>query len=511
MPSTCAMPGCKSRGVKGFFRFPSEKRETQRRHAWIAAVRRVKPWIPTPYPRICHRHFATGRPSRSPKHVDYVPCAANQNDENSCQRRTDALQRLERSQRWFQQKKNEYCSRSSFPQSTGKGYAAHSSSEKSGSESLVCDEGSTSSAIESTSEDGHTDLELMAAESLILLQQDKSTTKFGTKTSCATITMSTENQLLKMRIQALEEENRNMSLRVLSLRSIPDSKFKYYTGFKSKQLFHVIFKHVEGNARRMNYWQMGPRTEDGARGRQRAVSLDDEFLMVLVKLRTGMPSQEITRNFGISEATFSRIFTTWVKFLDQEQSAQTHFPSPNGIKQDFPKSFSCFQDTRVVIDFTEIKIQRPSRLTAQRQTFSNYKHYNTCKVLVGVIQDGYLCFVSNLWGGHVSDGFIVKESGLLDHLRPGDAIMADKGFKLECFLPPGIKLYVPPFRKSMQMPPSDVKNTRKIASARIDIERLIRRIKEFHIFDSPISINMMDIAGHILRVYAFLSKFQDPS
>ncbi|XP_064463798.1 uncharacterized protein LOC135374798 [Ornithodoros turicata] len=509
MPSTCAMPGCKSRGVRGFFRFPSKKRDSHMRQAWINATKRVdesgKPWVPTVHSRVCYLHFTTGKPSRSPKHIDYVPRAADQNDENSQQKRCTALQRLERSQRRLKQRQSEDCasSRNSTERPVG--------SENSACEYAEHNRANDSSPTHGNSEHVYTESEVTAAESLVLLQQARPSMQPANNTCESKLTrISTELQLLKMRIQALEEENHDLSSRLLSLKTVTDIKFKYYTGLKNRQVFDVIFKHVEHNARKMNYWHMGPRNEGGGRGRLRAASLQDELFMVLVRLRTGMQVQEIARNFGISEATFSRIFTTWIKFLDLELGALTQFPPASTIKQHLPKSFSCFSDTRVVIDCTEVRIQRPSRLTAQRQTFSNYKHYNTCKVLVGATPDGYLCFVSSMWGGQVSDGFIVKESGLLNYLKPGDAIMADKGFKIEPFLPPGVKLYVPPFRKGMQMPAADVEKTRRIASARIHIERVIRRIKEFHILDNPIPINMMDIAEHIFRVCAFLSNHQDP-
>lgn len=100
-----------------------------------------------------------------------------------------------------------------------------------------------------------------------------------------------------------------------------------------------------------------------------------------------------------------------------------------------PESFRLFPDTRIVLDCTEVRIQKPSMMSAQRQTFSSYKHYNTFKALVGVTPDGYVSFLPDLWGGHVSDTEIVETSGLLQLLQPGDGVMADKGFRLEGLLP----------------------------------------------------------------------------
>ena len=57
----------------------------------------------------------------------------------------------------------------------------------------------------------------------------------------------------------------------------------------------------------------------------------------------------------------------------------------------------CFVDsfgykTTVIIDCFEIFIDRPTNLMARAQTFSNYKHHNTVKVLIGISpRDDFIC------------------------------------------------------------------------------------------------------------------------
>ena len=52
----------------------------------------------------------------------------------------------------------------------------------------------------------------------------------------------------------------------------------------------------------------------------------------------------------------------------------------------------------IIIDCFEIFIERPSNLQVRAYTWSNYKHKNTAKVLVGIIPQGTVGFVSEAWG-----------------------------------------------------------------------------------------------------------------
>ncbi|XP_065303820.2 uncharacterized protein [Dermacentor albipictus] len=67
MPMSCVAYGCSSRDSPSrtvrFFRFPSVKRDRQRREAWIRAVKRQdaqgRPWQPSAASRLCGKHFVT--------------------------------------------------------------------------------------------------------------------------------------------------------------------------------------------------------------------------------------------------------------------------------------------------------------------------------------------------------------------------------------------------------------------------------------------------------------------
>ncbi|KAM7295911.1 uncharacterized protein LOC121833803 [Ixodes scapularis] len=312
--------------------------------------------------------------------------------------------------------------------------------------------------------------------------------------------------------QRLERQVCHLQARQLSLNTIQEPKnCLYYTGLPEFSVFQNLFNFLELRAAKMTYWLGNRKTAGETKDRTREMSLIDEFFMVLVRLRTGMAGKELARNFNISEGQVSKVFVTWIKFLQRQLRVLLQFPTVAEIQPNLPNAFHKFSNTRAVLDGTEVRIQKPSSLLAQRQTFSPYKHYNTYKAVVGCTPEGYICHVSQLWGGTVSDRMIVEESGLVDQLESGDAIMVDKGFKFNS-LPPGVQVHIPCFRQpnEPQMPEEDVAHTRRVASARVVIERAIGRIKQFHFLDRPFPISMIDIADEAFQVCCFLSNFRMP-
>ncbi|KAG0430037.1 hypothetical protein HPB47_023062 [Ixodes persulcatus] len=158
-----------------------------------------------------------------------------------------------------------------------------------------------------------------------------------------------------------------------------------------------------------------------------------------------------------------------------------------------------YSSTRVILDATEVQCEASSSLVLQSSTFSSYKSTNTFKGLLGISPDGTVTFVSQLFTGSISDKECVEKSGFLKlPFDDGDSIMADKGFKIEDDLKQiNVRLNIPPFLRQGHFTSEEVKETEAIASLRIHVERRIQRIKNFHIFDRPISLSIAPVASEI--------------
>ena len=70
----------------------------------------------------------------------------------------------------------------------------------------------------------------------------------------------------------------------------------------------------------------------------------------------------------------------------------------------------------VIIDCFEVFIDRLSDLLARAQTYPSYKHHNTVKILIGITPQDSVSFISDGWGGRVSDKHITENSNLLNNI-----------------------------------------------------------------------------------------------
>lgn len=136
----------------------------------------------------------------------------------------------------------------------------------------------------------------------------------------------------------------------------------------------------------------------------------------------------------------------------------------------------------------------PSSFDARAKTYSNYKKHNTVKFLIGITPCGTISFLSQCWGGRVSDKIITQQSTFFNYLEPGDQVLADRGFLISddiaCY---GATLIIPSFtRGKKQLSQEEIERSKQISKVRIHVERVIGTLKKrYKILSGTLSVSLI--------------------
>ncbi len=333
-----------------------------------------------------------------------------------------------------------------------------------------------------------------------------------------------------MQVDEMEDRNTNVTLgndwaekntlqifNVENFRNNPDS-MHFYTGLPDYETFQALFNFAKPkDGYQLNYHNnkqtnaaRGPSVNK--KGRPRKLSPENELFLTLCRLRLNLLEEDLHHRFQISTSSVSEIFLTWIDRLHYCLQSLDDIPGlTEGLQSLLPECFKGdFEDVDLVIDCTEVFIERPSDPVAQSATWSEYKSHNTGKVLIALSPVGYPRFVSDVSPGSISDDEKTAERGILSLARRNRRWLADKGWQTD-----GDKfglIIQTPDRlegKSQFSETEDMLN-RKISRVRIHVERLIRRIKVFRMFKSVVPISYVNSVSKIFKVCAKLTAFLPP-
>ncbi|KAF4115362.1 hypothetical protein G5714_002851 [Onychostoma macrolepis] len=297
--------------------------------------------------------------------------------------------------------------------------------------------------------------------------------------------LADKNEALRRHIRELQQQLEVVKLRQrfgIDRLSASDEDVRFYTRFASYRSFKAFWSLIEPAV--INKMKLRP---------------IDEFLMYL---SVGFPLRDLAERFSIHRTTAIRIISTWTHFLYCLLGSQRLWIPPEIVRAHLPTEFAAFSDTQVILDCTEIFCQTPSSLLLQSEVFSTYKSHTTFKAMIGMGPHGAVTFVSGLYAGSMSDREIVKL------LKPGMAIMVDKGFVVDNLAP--CKVYRPAFLSNKrQMSREDVRQTQSIAHLRVHVERCIRRVKENKLFDKDIPLSICGNIDELFSVACFLVNYQN--
>ena len=285
-----------------------------------------------------------------------------------------------------------------------------------------------------------------------------------------------------------------------------DDKVKFYTGLPGYLTLMCIFNFLKPHI--------------SATGKS-SLSKFHQLILVLMRLRLNLSTQDLAFRFNTSTSTVSRIFRSVIHVMFCRMKNFIFWPDREELRLTMPLEFRKKFGLKVaiIIDCFQMFTERPSNLMARAQTWSQYKHHNTVKYLIGITPQGAVSFLSKAYGGRASDKFITEDCNFLNKLLPGDVVLADRGFDIADSV--GLmcaEVKIPAFmlvRK--QLSAFDVESTRHIAHVRTHVEQVIGLVRnKYTILQGTIPLDYLmsdddniPLIDKITTVCCALSNFCD--
>ena len=110
------------------------------------------------------------------------------------------------------------------------------------------------------------------------------------------------------------------------------------------------------------------------------------------------------------------------------------------------------------------------------------------KCFIAVNPNDAACFISDLFESSISRVDIFDQCGILQQINPGDALLVDKGLTIQhLLLTKQAATFILPFLGiGTHSQKEEVMLTKRIAKARIHVEKFAERLKKFRILDCVI-------------------------
>ncbi|XP_062576036.1 uncharacterized protein LOC134237904 [Saccostrea cucullata] len=451
MVNFCAIIGCSNtagRDKVSFYRLPAiinnqgEKTyelSEKRRRMWLSRISRAD-LAPSSYPyvRICSDHFVTGKPSSLYQDCDPDWAPSKNLGHQKSQPVQPTPDRTIRIKGRVEKKKYFEAARSLISLFESRGTEDDENPPE---------EPEQSSELSTTNESG--------------LSSQSELCQCGVTIS----TMETEVNHLTVENNSLKEQLKSTTLTEETFRK-DDEKVKSFTGLPSFAVLITLYAYVESVL---------------VQGYNSALSKFQKLILVLMRLKLNLPVHYLADKFRISSSTVSKTFLITLHAMYIKLQPLIYWPAQEERRKTMPMEFRKYFGLKVavIIDCFELFIERPSNLEARAQTWSQYKHHNTVKFLIGISPQGVISFISNGYGGRSPDKFITNDCGFLEKLEYGDIVLADRGFDIaESLAQVSCELRIPAFTKGKsQLSALDVERTRKLAHVRIHVERVIGLVR----------------------------------
>ena len=142
---------------------------------------------------------------------------------------------------------------------------------------------------------------------------------------------------------------------------------KFYTGLQSMSLFSKLHDFISPYVKRRwrgiklastklkRQFTKNPKPQ----GQDRKLKSQDEFLMLLMRLRLNLLIKDLAQRFNVSNTLTSYITTSWLRAAAKVLKSFVFIPSQGTLNVTKPPQFDVVRNLHSIIDGTEIFIQTP--------------------------------------------------------------------------------------------------------------------------------------------------------
>eukprot|EP00112_Aurelia_sp_Birch-Aquarium-sp1_P010874 Seg2301.6 transcript_id=Seg2301.6/GoldUCD/mRNA.D3Y31 product="THAP domain-containing protein 2" protein_id=Seg2301.6/GoldUCD/D3Y31 len=242
---------------------------------------------------------------------------------------------------------------------------------------------------------------------------------------------------------------------------------------------------------------------------------EEEVGELLIKEPVPMYLQQLNQEYNLRFFTGFQNFPQCAAILNHLKKKAAVMTYWDGIKKmkSSKKAESANEKLQNLLDSAEVNLKDDFEIEFQKAGPSRKLRLDQEFLMVMMkLRLGAISWISPGYGGRCSDVFIVRDSGFLDILEPYSQVMADRGFKIKTDLAMvRCTLCIPPSAaKGVQMTEGDVKETSQIANVRIFVEQAIKRMKDYRILKTELSLLLLPICDDIVKVCCSLCNLKEP-
>ncbi|XP_066600582.1 uncharacterized protein [Prorops nasuta] len=528
--TNCCVVGCKNNGINSgckFYRFPSARHKLQQREKWISAVRKINSdgllWIPKRWSYICSDHFIGGVKRDEINAPNYSPTIFPPIYKVDEKKQQAAIKRHSRFMMRRQKKNETPHSQSLNEQDTSENnnaIACNVNNEFINEYHTNVNYEPEQNIIPKIVVDAECQAEIFCKDMQFQITLICNRLVFSDKSYCdvevQTVIITDSNPTIYISQKKLKNKGcgtapKSFEDKYTEAKIEQEKSISFFAGFttiqKEQQLLDlagITFENFYFLLKRLN-----------KSGNNSRISQENKLLIFLMKMKLGLTFSALSVLFCVHRTSISKIFYTTLHHLSCATSDLVFWPCKNVVKRTIPDYFKPdYANTRVIIDCTEFRIEVPISVENRVYCYSHYKRGFTAKLLVGITPSGFISFKSKVAGGRKSDTQLTVESGLIDLLEEGDVVLADKGFpEIKQILDNQGKsatVVMPPFfEKKGEFTEQETNETYNIAKVRIHVERIMQRLRTYHILNK-IPEHLFNNIDDIVHVCCVLVNLQPP-